>query len=115
MSKKKKQNLQKLIAKKQQLQRIAQGTSLTFSEKTEVEPFQKPVTAEIAPVRPSVNAILPVEKTQPKITADRALRHTAGSIVIIAILLIAAVIFDQKSPYLNQFGDWIYSALRLQS
>ncbi len=104
MSKKKKQNLQKLIAKKQQLQQVAQGAVVSFSENSQIETFQKPETAvQSAPI------------SRPKPVSDRALRKTAISIVVIAALLITAVIFDQKSPYLNQFGDWIYSALRLQS
>ncbi|MCR4277711.1 MAG: hypothetical protein NUV80_00285 [Candidatus Berkelbacteria bacterium] len=104
MSKKKKQNLQKLIAKKQQLQQIAQGSVVSFQENSLIETFQKPEVA-----------ISPTTTYQPKATRDRALRKTAFSIVIIAILLVTAVIFDKKSPYLNQFGDWIYWALRLKS
>ena len=103
MAKKKKQNLQKLIAKKQQLQQVAQGTVVAFSENSKVETYQKPETA-----------IVETTTYQPKATRDRALRKTAASIVVIAVLLVAAVIFDKKSHYLNQFGDWIYSALRLQ-
>ena len=104
MAKKKKQNLQKLIAKKQQLQQIAQGAVVSFSENSQVEAFQKPETA-----------VVPAATFRPKPVSDRALRQTAVSIVVIAALLVTAVIFDNKSPYLNQFGDWIYSALKLQS
>lgn len=104
MSKKKKQNLQKLIAKKQQLQQVAQGAVVSFSENSQIETSQKPETAvQSTPIY------------RPKPASDRALRKTAVSIVVIAALLVTAVIFDQKSPYLNQFGDWIYWALRLQS
>jgi len=103
MAKKKKQNLQKLIAKKQQLQQVAQGAVVSFSENSQIENFQKPEVA-----------VTQTTTYQPKATRDRALRKTALSIVIIAVLLVAAVIFDKKSPYLNQFGDWIYNALRLQ-
>lgn len=104
MSKKKKQNLQKLIAKKQQLQQVAQGAVISFNETAPIEPYRKPE-----------EAIIENASYQPKITRDRALRKTAVSIIVIAILLVVAVIFDKKSPYLNQFGDWLYSALRLQS
>ncbi len=104
MAKKKKQNLQKLIAKKQQLQQIAQGAVVSFSDSAPIEPYHKP---EVAVVKATLS--------QPKATSDRALRKTVVSIAIIALLLIVAIILDQKSPYLNQFGDWIYSALRLQS
>lgn len=103
MSKKKKQNLQKLIAKRQQLQQVAQGAVLSFSENSQIETFQKPEVT-----------VTQTTTYQPKATRDRALRKTAVSIVIIAVLLIVAVIVDKKSPYLNQFGDWIYSTLRLQ-
>ena len=104
MSKKKKQNLQKLIAKKQQLQQVAQGAVVSFGESSQIETFQQPDSA-----------VVPTPISRPKPASDRALRKTAVSIVVIAALLVTAVIFDQKSPYLNQFGDWIYWALRLQS
>jgi hypothetical protein len=77
---------------------------VSFSENSQVETFQKPEVA-----------VTPTTTYQPKATRDRALRKTAISIVIIAVLLVAAVVFDKRSPYLNQFGDWIYGALRLQS
>lgn len=104
MSKKKKHNLQKLIAKKQQLQQITQGKVVVFGESAEIESYQE-----------TVHTVVTSTKYQPKITTDRALRKTALSIVVITILLVTIIIFDQKSPYLNRFGDWIYSALRLQS
>ena len=104
MSKKKKHNLQKLIAKKQYLQQASQGAIVSFEEASDISPYQKPATA-----------IVPATTIQPKATIDRALRKTAFSIVIIAALLVAAVVFDKRSPYLNQFGDWIYATLRLQS
>ena len=104
MGKKKKQNLQKLIAKKQQLQQIAQGAVVSFEEKAKTEPYQIPEAAVAA-----------VTTYQPKVAGDRALGKTAISIVIIAVLLVVAVIFDRRSPYLNQFSDWLYNALRLQS
>ena len=103
MSKKKKQNLQKLIAKKQQLQQVSQGSVLSFNESSQVETLQKPEVS-----------ISQKTFSQPRATRDRALRKTAASIIVIALLLVAAVIFDKKSPYLNQFGDWIYAALKLQ-
>lgn len=104
MSKKNRQNLQKLIAKKQQLQQIAQGAIVSFSESTVLEQYEKPAAT-----------VLPTAVSQSKTTSDRALGKTAVSIVVIAGLLVAAVIFDNKSPYLNQFGDWMYNALRLQN
>lgn len=103
MAKKKKQNLQKLIAKKQQLQQVSQGTMVSFNENSRIDTFQKPEVA-----------VIQTTTQQPKATRDRALRKTAASIIVIALLLVAAVIFDKKSPYLNQFGDWIYAALKLQ-
>ncbi|MEK7202183.1 MAG: hypothetical protein AAB669_01470 [Patescibacteria group bacterium] len=118
MSKKKKQNLQKLIAKKQQLQQVAQGAVVSFGESSQIETFQKPESAVVPapisrpkPSSPSTSSGSPRGYSR----GDRALRKTAVSIVVIAALLVTAVIFDQKSPYLNQFGDWIYWALRLQS
>ena len=105
MSKKKKHNLQHLIAKRRQLQQVVQGAVIAYDQPAEnIEPFHQRETA-----------VVTAKINRPIIKSDRALKKTAVSIVFITVLLVGAVIFDQKSPYLNQFGDWIYSALRLQS
>lgn len=109
MSKKKKQNLQRLIAKKQQLQQVAQGAAVSFKETPVIVPAPK-VEEEIItlPNHPVTTPLMTMG-------AGRELKKTTLSIVLIALLLIAAVVFDRKTPYLNHFGDWLYRALRLQS
>lgn len=104
MAKKKKQNLQQLIAKKQKLQQVTQGAVISFEPQTEI------VSA------PKTEAAIVTEELQatPN-TSGRELKKTAVSIVLIAVLLVAAVIVDKKLPYFSEFGNWLYRALRLQA
>jgi len=109
MAKKQKRNLQKLIAKKQQLTQVIQGATISFEETPVIIPAQK--------VRPAIAAQSTQPATHPLVTtgAGRELRKTAVSIVLIALILTAAIIFDHKTPYFSHFGDWLYKTLRLQA
>lgn len=99
MAKKSKKNLQKLLRKKQQLQQL--GSSARF----EALPEEKELTA------------LPKEsKEAPQLAAPshyREIKSTVVSVIIIALILVGLVLFDQRSNQISQFGEWLYSALRL--
>lgn len=108
MSKKNKRKLQQLIAKKQQISQINTGVVVTFNE--------NPVTDVVMHSKPTESFVSSAHQNE-AITSSRAseLKRTAVSIVIIIILLAGAVIFDHKAPYFNNFGAWLYRALRLNS
>jgi len=99
-----------LINKKQSLAQIGQEAILTFKDDSAAAPAQ-PVRDEV--VIPEKKRPITLESNE--LTHSRALKKTGLSIILIAALLTAAIIFDHKTPYLTQFGDWLYKALRLQA
>jgi hypothetical protein len=100
MSKKSKKNLQKILAKRQQLQQLKPSSP----------------TEPLLPV-PEKHAALPAEpKPATQLAAyshGRELIRTSVSIGIITLLLVAIIIFDQQRNDLETFGNWLYQALRL--
>lgn len=99
MAKKSKKNLQKILAKRQQLEQLS-TTSLTPALPEE------PKKATQLPTEKSVAAL-------PAYSHNRELIRTGISILIIAVLLVGVIIFDRQRDDLNTFGNWLYSTLRL--
>lgn len=104
MSKKHKRNLQVLLKKRQQLQYLNQSST---------EPL-------VALPQPIANLNLPKTVTVPALpeksrSTNREVTKTLLSFAAILVLLAVAVIIDRKTPFLTEFGNWLYSALRLNN
>lgn len=101
MAKKHGKNLQKLLAKKQQLQRLQESPS------TVAEALPTPVVAD----RPAIAAApelpaLPVGDNKP-------VKRTLISVAIVAVILTVLTLTAQSNHYLGSFGDWLYETLKL--
>ncbi len=99
MAKKRAKNIQKLLAKKQQLQRLHETTT----------PEALPVS--IAEDRPAIAAkpelpALPAGDNKPVI-------RTLVSVAIVAAILVTLTLTAQSNHYLTSFGDWLYQTLGL--
>jgi len=105
MAKKNKKNIQKLLAKKRQIQQL--GSKSVLPE------LPNHLTSEPTPTA------LPVTKTTPILLGEnthlKELKRTIISILVIALLLAAVVIFDQNNNLLDQFGNQLYNGLRLNN
>lgn len=101
MAKKHKRNLQELLEKKRQLQQIQKTNSGSLPEMT---------NGAIAPGPAQAPNAEPLFSTaQPR----RVIGHTLASVAIVTILLTGSVIASRETTYFDQFGDWLYQALRL--
>ena len=114
MSKKNKQKLQKLIAKKKILQKIEQaGAILSFTSKDEAV-VERKLADSLPQKSPILNRNIVAINT-PTHSITRDLRRTTVSLIIIAILLVGAAIASGKTSYGNTLGNWMYQILRLNS
>jgi hypothetical protein len=101
MAKKHKRNLQELLEKKRQLQQIQKTNSGSLPEMA---------TVAVAPGATKTSSTEPLfSATQPR----RVIGRTLVSVLIVALLLSGSVIASRETDYLNQFGAWLYQALRL--
>jgi hypothetical protein len=98
MAKKSKKNLQKLLTKKQHIQQ------LTSRQVTSILPVSEDA--------PEVSAAEPVKQLPPLSHAPE-LRRTVISLIVIAAVLTAFVIYDRQSSQLSQLGELLYSTLKL--
>lgn len=101
MAKKSKKNLQKILAKRQQLQQL----------NTSAAPASLPEPSEELKALPTVTQ--KSVAALPAYSHNRELVRTVISIAIIAALLIGVVIFDRQRDDLATFGNWLYNTLRL--
>lgn len=106
MAKKHQRNLQQLLKKRQQFQNLNRlptqptPTALPGQPSTVIVPEQPKVAALEAPR---------------SAFAGREVSKTLLSFVVILALLIVVVVIDRKAPFLNQWGEYLYQALRLNS
>ncbi len=99
--KKKKSKLSKML-KAQQLQQISLGQVPAFSVSSAVVvPATLPVTAPSPATKPLDRHL------------NREIFHTLASLAVVALLLVAAVIVNERTSYLTTFGGWLFKALRL--
>lgn len=105
MAKKNKKNIQKLLAKKRQIQQLSSKAPA-------------PELVDHSTKEPAI-AALPVEKVSPALLTEnthiKELKRTVVSIIIIALILTAIVIFDKNNNLLDQFGNQLYNSLRLNN
>jgi hypothetical protein len=104
MAKKSKKNLKKHLAKKQYYRQLT------------TEHSKSPVLPNT--ITSSTEKTLPLPDKQPlalpTYSHHKELWRTAIGVFVIIALLAAVIIVDRQAPYLEQLGDWLYGALRLQ-
>lgn len=103
MAKKGKRNIKALIAKRAELQALNQRSTLSIPG----APKTAPAPVELAAAESSVVASLPAHH------AGREIWRTALSTAIVAAILVAVIVVDRQSPFLNRFGSQLYETLRL--
>ncbi len=106
MKKKNRQKLQQLLAKRQLVSQLSTGQATT-SELPIISPDRQVVpevqTVATAELKPSVSRL------------GGEIGRTIMSVMTIAGILLAAVIVDRRSNIFNDWGDRIYSFLRLNT
>lgn len=101
MAKKQKKNLQRLVAKRQQLHQLNQEEALGTAATA---------TASVAAI--AAPAIMPALPADTHLIKE--VKRTAISFAIISLVLVAAVLIDRQTPFLATFGDRLYTFLRLK-
>lgn len=99
MAKKRAQNIQRLLAKKQQLQRLQEDSS------GETLPSPAVIDQPVIAAKPELPA-LPAGDSKPVL-------RTLISVGIIAIILTTLTLTAQSNHYLTSFGTWLYQTLEL--
>ncbi|MEX1051881.1 MAG: hypothetical protein WEC83_00630 [Patescibacteria group bacterium] len=99
MAKKRSKNIQRLLAKKQQLQRLQETSS--------PEALPSPLPAEL----PAISA--PAELPALPAGSNRPVIRTLASVAVVAIILVGLTVTAQSNQYLASFGDWLYLTLEL--
>lgn len=101
MGKKQKKNLQKILAKRQQLQQL--GATNTLEQLPEPATPQRALEGD----KPVAALEAPSHK--------RELLRTLVSIAIITVLFVGVVLYDRQRNDLQDLGNWLYSELRLNA
>lgn len=103
MAKKNKRNIKALIAKRAELQSLAQKSTLAIpgAPKTSINPIEEPTLVE-APQSATVSA-----------HHGKEIWRTLIATGIIAIVLTTVIIVDRQKPFLEPFGAKLYDALEL--
>lgn len=107
MSKKKHSKLNKLL-KERQLQQLASGQTLA-----QIEPTVRSEPTVTRVSEPKTNTVIEPSSNDSHI--GREILRTLISLMIVAVLLVAAVIVDRHTHYLTNFGAWLFKALRLNT
>jgi hypothetical protein len=104
MAKKNRQQLQRLIAKKQQLQAVqSSGYKLVV----------EPKAATVQPAGQPTEKPSEISAASKPIAISTEIRRTLISILIVVVLLAGSYIASRKTNYLDRTGNWLYHSLRL--
>ena len=114
MKKKNRQKFQQLLAKRQLVSQLSTGQA-TATELPANSPDRQ-VIPGVERVTPEVQSIAPAEfKPSGSHHLGGEIGRTVMSVAAIAGILLAAVIVDRRSNIFNDWGDQIYSFLRLNT
>jgi len=112
MAKKHKKNIQELLKKKQLLQNVNQAVN--SMELTKPVTTTTPISTKTNSAPPAITSVQ-AEITTTASQTGREIRWTVISLILILTLLGGVIILDQKTPFLSEFGNWLYLKLQLKS
>jgi len=105
MAKKQRRNIQELLEKKRQLQAIQKNNSGTLSSSGFSQSDSQNSDSVPDQLTAKGSAFTPRHR--------QVIGRTLISVLIITTLLIGVAVFERRNDRLDQFGTWLYQALRL--